>query len=84
MGVKTVSDQEENIRNAMEEQGQGSKQILDAIGRLNEITGGVKESSQKIHTGSREVIETSRTLEAIAQEITNGMNEMAVGGGSDQ
>jgi methyl-accepting chemotaxis protein len=37
-GVKTVSDQEENIRNAMEEQGEGSKQILEAISQLNEAT----------------------------------------------
>ncbi len=31
-GVKIVAEQEENIRNAMEEQDQGSKQILEAIG----------------------------------------------------
>ncbi|MDR2178583.1 MAG: methyl-accepting chemotaxis protein [Treponema sp.] len=79
LGVKIVSDQEENIRNAMEEQGQGSKQILDAVGRLNEITGGVKQSAGEMNTGSKEVIETSRTLEAITQEIINGMNEMASG-----
>ncbi|MFP3089643.1 methyl-accepting chemotaxis protein [Treponema sp. TIM-1] len=78
-GVKTVSDQEENIRNAMEEQGQGSKQILDAVSQLNEITGGVKGSSEEMNIGSKEVIATSQTLESITQEITNGMNEMATG-----
>jgi methyl-accepting chemotaxis protein len=78
-GVKIVSDQEENIRNAMEEQGQGSKQILDAVGRMNEITGGVKKSSEEMNAGSREVIATSRTLESITQEITNSMNEMVAG-----
>jgi methyl-accepting chemotaxis protein len=78
-GVRTVSDQEENIRNAMEEQGQGSKQILDAVGRMNEITGGVKNSSEEMHSGSKEVIATSRTLESITQQITGGMNEMAAG-----
>ncbi|MDR2028617.1 MAG: methyl-accepting chemotaxis protein [Treponema sp.] len=78
-GVKTVSDQEENIRNAMEEQGQGSKQILDAVSRLNEITGGVKGSSREMNIGSKEVIAASRTLEAITQEITNGMKEIASG-----
>jgi methyl-accepting chemotaxis protein len=36
-GILTVSDQEENIRGTMEEQGEGSRQIL-AIGQLNEIT----------------------------------------------
>jgi methyl-accepting chemotaxis protein len=79
VGIRTVSDQEENIRNAMEEQGQGSKQILEAISRLNEITRGVKESSGEMHEGSKEVISASQTLESITQEITNGMNEMAAG-----
>jgi methyl-accepting chemotaxis protein len=77
--VKTVSEQEENIRNAMEEQGQGSKQILEAIGRLNEITGGVKGSSGEMNSASREVIDTSRTLESITREIADNMNEMAAG-----
>jgi methyl-accepting chemotaxis protein len=78
-GVKTVSEQEENIRNAMEEQGQGSKQILEAVGWLNEITVGVKQNSEEININSKAVIETSRTLESITQEITRGMNEMASG-----
>jgi methyl-accepting chemotaxis protein len=78
-GVKIVSDQEENIRNAMEEQGQGSKQILDAVGRMNEITGGVKKSSEEMNSSSKEVIATSRTLESITHEITSGMNEMVAG-----
>jgi methyl-accepting chemotaxis protein len=78
-GVKVVLDQEENVRNAMEEQGTGSKQILEAVGRMNEITGGVKKSSDEMNAGSKEIIATSRTLESITQEITNGMNEMVSG-----
>jgi methyl-accepting chemotaxis protein len=78
-GVRTVSDQEENIRNAMEEQGAGSKQILDAIGRLNEITQMVKGGSVEMLEGSKEVIQESKNLEMATQEITNGMNEMATG-----
>jgi methyl-accepting chemotaxis protein len=78
-GVKTVSEQEENIRNAMEEQGQGSKQILEAVGQLNEITQQVKGGSAKMLEGSKEVIQESKNLELVTQEITNGMNEMAAG-----
>ncbi|WP_010256217.1 methyl-accepting chemotaxis protein [Treponema primitia] len=77
--VKTVSDQEAQIRNAMEEQGQGSKQILDAIAKLNDITQQVKQGSQEMFTGSKEVINESRNLETVTQEITNGVNEMATG-----
>ena len=79
IGVKTVSDQETNIRNAMEEQGAGSKQILEAIARLNEITQQVKGGSVEMLEGSKEVIQESKNLETATQEITGGMNEMASG-----
>jgi methyl-accepting chemotaxis protein len=77
--VKTVSQQEENIRNAMKEQNEGSKQILEAISRLNEITSQVKNESAEMFEGSREVIQESRNLDQVTQEITGGINEMAVG-----
>ena len=78
-GVKIVSNQEENIRNAMEEQGEGSKQILEAVSHLNEITQQVKGGSMEMLEGSKEVIEESKNLELVTQEITGGMNEMAAG-----
>jgi methyl-accepting chemotaxis protein len=78
-GVRTVSDQEENIRNAMEEQSVGSKQILESLGQLNEATLLVKASSEEMLEGSKEVIHEGKNLELVTQEITNGMNEMATG-----
>jgi len=79
LSVKTVSDQEENIRNAMEEQGEGSKQILQGVSNVNEITRQVKSSSEEMLEGSKEVMNESRNLERVTQEITGGMNEMASG-----
>jgi methyl-accepting chemotaxis protein len=78
-GVKTVADQEGNIRTAMEEQGEGSQQILEAIGKLNDITQMVKGGSSEMLEGSKEVIQESKNLEMVTQEIANGMNEMATG-----
>jgi methyl-accepting chemotaxis protein len=78
-GVRIVSDQEENIRNAMEEQSAGSKQILEAIGQLNDATQLVKGSSEEMLEGSKQVIQESKSLELTTQEIANGMNEMATG-----
>jgi methyl-accepting chemotaxis protein len=78
-GVRTVSDQEENIRNAMEEQSVGSRQILEAIGQLNDATQLVKSSSAEMLEGSKQVIQESKSLELATQEIGNGMNEMATG-----
>jgi len=77
--VRTVSDQEEVIRNAMEEQNEGSKNILEAVSRLNDITGHVKEESSRMIMNSREVINESRNLDNVTHEITGGVNEMATG-----
>jgi len=77
--VNTVADQEENIRNAMEEQEQGSKQLLQSAGGLKETTQQVKTGSEEMLDGSKEVLHESQNLEKITQEITGGMNEMASG-----
>jgi len=77
--VKTVALQEENIRNAMEEQEQGSKQLLQSAGGLKETTQKVKTGSGEMLVGSKEVMHESQNLEKITQEITGGMNEMATG-----
>jgi len=78
-GVRTVAEQEENIRRAMEEQGEGSKQILDGVGNVNVITQQVKSSSEEMLEGSKEVMHESENLEKVTAEITSGMNEMATG-----
>jgi methyl-accepting chemotaxis protein len=63
----------------MEEQGTGSKQVLDGMGNVNDITRQVTSSSHEMLEGAREVIEESQNLEKATQEITSGMNEMASG-----
>jgi methyl-accepting chemotaxis protein len=77
--VRTVADQEENIRSAIEEQGTGSKKILEDMSYVNEITRLVTSSSQEMLKGAKEVIHESNDLEKETQGITTGMNEMAAG-----
>jgi methyl-accepting chemotaxis protein len=77
--VRTVAEQEENIRNAMEQQGEGSRVLVDGTGSLNEITRNVTSSSHEMLSGAKEVIQESNNLERATQEITSGMNEMSSG-----
>jgi methyl-accepting chemotaxis protein len=63
----------------MEEQGEGSKQVLQSAGDLNEITRQVRSGSHEMLSGAKEVIQESQSLEKATQEITGGMNEMASG-----
>jgi methyl-accepting chemotaxis protein len=78
-GVRQVLDQEEEIQNAMEEQGVGSRQILEAIGKLNEITQLVKNGSVEMLEGSQQILKESMNLEVVTHEIANGISEMFIG-----
>jgi methyl-accepting chemotaxis protein len=80
-GVKTVDEQEGNIRSAMEEQSEGSRQILEGVAKMRDVTGQVKNSAAEMLEGSQQVLSESRTMQAATEEITNGMNEMATGAG---
>jgi len=77
--VKTVAEQEENIRKAMEEQKHGSKQVLEGVSSVVEITGHVTADTDLMLEGANEVIRESKELEMATQEITLGMDEMASG-----
>jgi len=77
--VRTVAQQEDVILRAMEEQEEGSKQTLDGISNVSQITRQVKGGSTEMLEGSEEVIKESLNLEKVTQEITSGMNEMASG-----
>jgi methyl-accepting chemotaxis protein len=79
--VRAVSEQETNIHSAMEDQGHGSRQILESVSRLNELTKMVEHGSIEMLAGSKDVITESRNLEKATVEISNGMNEMAGGAG---
>jgi methyl-accepting chemotaxis protein len=78
-GVKVVSQQEDQIRISMEEQSTGSKQILDAIGKLNDLTRQVKSGSSEMREGSKQVITESENLEQVTTEITSAMKDMGTG-----
>ena len=77
--VKTVTEQEETLRYSMEEQGQGSRQILDGMSAVNEITQHVNIGSSEMLAGAKEVIQESTNLGKVTAEITSGVSEMASG-----
>ena len=74
--VETVSNQETQIRNAMEEQGIGSRHILEAIEQLNTVTGVVHQFSEEMTLESREVLKDSNKLKGISAEVAGSMDKM--------
>jgi len=74
--VNTVSNQESMIRNAMEEQETGSRHILEAVTRLNTITGEVKNASSDMMEISNAVLKQNTTLKEISGNVAAGMDDM--------
>ena len=77
--IKTVTEQEESIRNAMEEQGIGSKQLLQGVSNVNGITRQVKSDSHEMLEDVNGVIKEDENLARVTNEITSGMDEVASG-----
>jgi methyl-accepting chemotaxis protein len=74
--VKTVSQQENTIRDTMETQDSGSKEILQNMKSSQDITEKVRRSSGEMLTGSREVIGEGARLETLTADMTSGMKEI--------
>jgi methyl-accepting chemotaxis protein len=77
--IETVSNQEAHIRQAMEEQNAGSKNILEAMGNLNGLTQQVRNSSEEMRQGSQQVVTESNNLGRRTAEISNSVNEITSG-----
>jgi len=77
--VQTVSTHEQNIRNAMEEQEAGGRQILESISRLRDITSSVKKGSDDMEESGETLVKKTNEFIEISQEAVEGMNEILTG-----
>jgi len=78
-GVKTVSQHEQNILNAMEEQEVGGKQILESISHLRDITSSVKKGSDQMAESGETLVKETDGFIKISKETVDGMNEILSG-----
>jgi methyl-accepting chemotaxis protein len=77
--VKTVSEHEQNILSAMEEQETGGRQILDSIGRLRDITASVKKGSDDMDESGKTLVKETDEFIKTGKKTVEGMNEVLRG-----
>jgi methyl-accepting chemotaxis protein len=77
--IRLLLDREMGIKNAMDEQGSGSNEILSAIGQLTEITQKVQSGSEEMLVESQDVIRESENLGRMTEAVAGSMHEMAAG-----
>jgi methyl-accepting chemotaxis protein len=78
-GVKTVSQHEQNIRSAMEEQEIGGQQLLQAIAKLKELSVSVGRGSEDMLATGNNLIKQTNELISNSTDAINGMNEVLNG-----
>ncbi len=67
------------IKSAMEEQQEGSHQIIDALHNMNDSTTEVRTASSEMAEGNKLILSEVKLLQNATLEMKNSMDEMAVG-----
>lgn len=75
--ANSVQNQEAVIMRAMQEQTEGSGQVMDAMRMIHEITYSVNDSSTAVLQSSKEIGAEMRRLVEVTTSITSSMNDMA-------
>jgi methyl-accepting chemotaxis protein len=74
--VNTLNDIEDSVILAMQEQSQGSRETLQALGQLSEITNKVNNSANEIRLIVGELDTVSVDLSQAVKEVTHSMDEI--------
>ncbi len=67
------------IKIAMEEQSNGSKQILNSLNSIQEITASVRTGADEMNAGNNQLITTVKSLKQVNQEVNNSIVEINTG-----
>jgi hypothetical protein len=77
--AEEVKDMSHRLTEAMREQENGSKEVLNAIKNINIVTQEVQQGSVQMLHGSEDVAREMEKLDGLTRVITDSMNEMATG-----
>ncbi len=77
--TRSVAQQEQYVKNAMVEQNEGSKQVLEAIRNIDESTITVRDGAHNVIEQGRIVEDEMNVLEKSSSDIASAMEDMANG-----
>ena len=77
--AQTVRNQERVVMNAMTEQNEGNKQVLEAMRSINDATATVKGSSGEMLTGAEQVVIEMSNLAEVTRRINENMSSISAG-----
>lgn len=75
--AQTVREQEMVVKNAMHEQNEGNKQVLESMRSINETTIMVKDNSGEMMEGADQVVHEMKVLADVTNKINASMDLMS-------
>jgi methyl-accepting chemotaxis protein len=75
-GVKIVAEQEEVIRHAMDEQGEGSKEVIHESKNLEKVTHEITSSMNEMASGAEEVNTAVNQVNEISAKNREGIEAL--------
>jgi len=78
-GIESVDALVREIEQAMLEQKEGSRQILEALGDMNGVTSEVQAGAREMTAGNAQVLSAMSELSEVSRTIAGSMDEMAAG-----
>ncbi len=74
--AQNTSELVESIMGAMEEQNEGSRQVMDALGAMNRTSGEVQTSSKEIENGTKEILSVISHLKESSSYMSSNFSEI--------
>ena len=78
-GIKDTDELVRQIKDAMQEQNEGSKQISIALHTMNDSTSEVRTASAEMSAGNKAILEEVKNLQDATMSMKDSMNEMGIG-----
>lgn len=77
--ISEVSDLQQSIRNALDDQEAGSQDLLATVGEMRSLANQVQSGSQDMLSASDGVHKESESLGRLTEEVSGSISEMAAG-----
>ncbi|MBR1911562.1 MAG: hypothetical protein IJ828_04310 [Treponema sp.] len=74
--AQNTSQLVQTIKGAMEEQNEGSKQVLEALEAMNKNSGDVQTSSKEIENGAKEILSAIENLKTSSVNMSDNFNKI--------
>ncbi len=78
-GINSTSTLVQQIKGAMYEQEEGSKQISVSLSEMNDSSYNVRTAAQEMESGNKAILDEVKNLQESTFVMKNGMEEMSIG-----